>query len=338
MQGLVFTGHKEVELRDFTKPIPGPGEVVIAVKASGLCGSDLHQYRASDPSGCIVGHEPCGTIDSTGPGVDPRVAAVGDRVTIHHYAGCTVCDQCRAGWFQLCRRTTIRYGADANGSHAQYMLAPAVTVVKIDDTLSYEAGAAIGCGTGTAWGAIQRLGNIGGKSLIVFGQGPVGLSATMLATAMGAHVIAIDVEATRLERAIAFGASATVDATTTDPHDAIMELTNGRGASHVLETSGAARAGASALASLEPWGRVCFLGLGGAPVELNVRSLMRTQATIMTSWTLSIVELARCLEFITERDLPVSDLFSHRWRLDQAEEAYAEFDKQNAGKGVFLFG
>lgn len=337
MLGLVFLGERHVELREFTDPTPGPQQVVVEIKASGLCGSDLHQYRADNPSECIGGHEPSGVVCAVGAGVDPRVAAVGDRVTLLHYAGCTVCDQCRAGWFQLCDNTTVRYGADAHGSHAAYMLVPAATLVPLPDVVSFEAGAALGCGTGTAWGALRRLGDMGGATLTVFGQGPVGLSATMLATALGAEVIAIDISEARLRSARKFGATYTIDASKTDAAEAVTEITRGRGASHILETSGSSQATTSALASLSTWGRACFVGLGGPPVQFAVGAMLRKQPTIMTSWTLSIVELSRCVDFVAQQQLPVDDLFTHRWRLEEASEAYAEFDRQDSGKGVFLF-
>src|SRR5689334_25233985 len=104
MQGLVFVGDRRVELREFPDPEPGPNDVVLAIKASGLCGSDLHRYRAPIVSAeestrlCIVGHEPAGQVVAVGPGVAPETASVGDRVMVHHYSGCGRCRQCRSGW------------------------------------------------------------------------------------------------------------------------------------------------------------------------------------------------------------------------------------------------
>jgi threonine dehydrogenase-like Zn-dependent dehydrogenase len=91
------------------------------------------------------------------------------------------------------------------------------------------------------------------------------------------------------------------------------------------------------VAVLAPWGRACFVGLGQAKAELDVREQFRRQLTLMTSWTMSIGDLFDCSRFIVERALPLDDLFTHRWRIDQAVEAYTEFDKQSAGKGVFVF-
>src|SRR6516165_9204252 len=111
----------------------------------------------------------------------------------------------------MCLEGSIVYGANDHGGHAPYMKAPAYTVVPLLDELSFEAGAAISCGTGTAFGALRRLNLAGRDTIAIFGQGPVGLSATMLAKAMGARVIALDTNPQRLARAKDFGADEVVD-------------------------------------------------------------------------------------------------------------------------------
>ena len=343
MQGAVFFGDRKAGLREFPEPEPGPGEVVVAVRASGMCGSDLHYYRSTPGSAAatsgqvIMGHEPAGVVHAVGPGVPADIAAVGDRVMIHHYAGCTRCDSCRTGWPQMCTRVPVRYfGTHEHGGHAPLLKVPAVTLVPLDDSLSFAAGAAIGCGTGTAWGGLDRLGDVGGSTVAVFGQGPVGLSATLLATARGARVIAIDPEPARLAIAQRFGAVATINPTAETTSSALRDLTYGSGVPLVLETSGASAAIADALSALAPWGRVCLIGLGGE-ARFKVGDLLHSQMTLMTSWTLSLVQQHQCAEFIARNRLPIDELFSHRWRLDQIVEAYQRFDKQSAGKGVVVF-
>ncbi|MFI4989198.1 MAG: zinc-binding dehydrogenase, partial [Alphaproteobacteria bacterium] len=172
--------------------------------------------------------------------------------------------------------------------------------------------------------------------IAVFGQGPVGLSATQLAAAMGARVIALDVSPERLARATDFGASETVDPGSNDPVAAIKELTHGAGADLALDTSGAPAARLAAVQSARTWGTVCFVGEGDS-VTLDVsRDLLRKQLTIIGSWTFSTVGQAECASFVVERKVAVDRLFTHRWRLEEAAEAYRLFDAQRAGKGVFL--
>jgi threonine dehydrogenase-like Zn-dependent dehydrogenase len=342
MKGAVFLGRRRVELRDFPDPEPGQGEVVVAVRASGLCGSDLHNYRdepgtPATSGTCVVGHEPAGVVHQVGPGVASEIAKVGDRVMVHHYAGCMHCDQCRSGWPQMCTTAPARvFGINDHGAHAPLMRVPAAALVQLDKRLSFQAGAAIGCGTGTAWGALDRLGDLGGATLAVFGQGPVGLSATLLATARGARVIAVDPEPTRLGHARRFGAVATINPQEAEPSVALRELTEGVGVPLVLETSGASVAASAGMAALAPWGRVCLVGLGGE-VHFRVFDYLRSQMTLLTSWTMSIVQLRLCAEFIARNGLAIDELYSHRWTLEQIRDAYVEFDKQSAGKAFIAF-
>src|ERR671930_2075102 len=247
MRGAVFLGDRRVELRSFPDPTPGEGEVVISMKASGLCGSDLKFYRS--PAGAaqaalglgtlaepFIGcHEPCGVVVARGPGVSEREAPTGQRVMDHHYAGCGVCAHCRTGWSQLCRAGITVYGVTAHGGHADYLKVPARTLVPLPEELSFAEGAAVACGTGTAYSALKRMKLCGGDTLAVFGQGPVGLSATVLGVAMGARVIAVETSAERMKLAKEFGADAVIDASREDPVDALKDLTNGQGVDLALD-------------------------------------------------------------------------------------------------------
>lgn len=343
VKGLVFLGDRRVGFIDVEDPVPGHGEVVVAIKASGMCGSDLHPYRApSNPAIeaerlFIGGHEPCGVVAAVGPGVAPHVAKPGDRVMVHHYHGCSVCAHCRTGWPQLCKPATRTvYTVNAHGAHAPYMKVPATTLVPLHDSLSFEAGAAIACGTGTAWGVLERLQPGGDETIAVFGQGPVGLSVTMLAAARGNRVIAIDLDDDRLAMAASFGADATLNAGKVDPASALRDLTGGDGIEMVIETSGSSQAAAAGLDAMAVWGKMGMVGLG-ATLGLDLRALLSRQVTVMTSYSMSIVGQQDCADFIVERKLDVDRLFTHRWRLEQAEQAYRVFDTQASGKGVIVF-
>jgi threonine dehydrogenase-like Zn-dependent dehydrogenase len=340
MQGIVFLGDNRLELREFPRPKAGPGEVVVKMMASGMCGSDLHHYRGVSyvkPHGFIGGHEPCGVVQEVGAGVSSVAAEVGNRVMVHHYKGCMACQACRSGWPQMCTGIEMTlYGTTDHGSHAPFMKVPAASLVHLNDALSFKTGAAIGCGTGTAWGGLRRLGDLGGKTITVFGQGPVGLSATMLAASMGAQVFAVDLEPSRLEMAKSFGAAEVINPREVDPVESIRALTHGVGTQLSLEATGVAAATTAAVEVLAPWGKGCFVGMNG-DARLNVLEHLRRQLTIMTSWTMSIVDQRACADFVADRRLPVDDLFTDTWSLDRAEEAYADFDKQAGGKGVFVF-
>jgi threonine dehydrogenase-like Zn-dependent dehydrogenase len=227
------------------------------------------------------------------------------------------------------------YGATGHGAHARYMKCPARTLVPLPDELSFDAGAAISCGTGTAWGALHRLDLQGDHTIAVFGQGPVGLSVTLLAAEMGARVIALDTSEERLTRAKEFGADVLINPTKTENVvQAIKDLTHGLGAHLALDASSAPPARAQAVRCVRTWGKVCFVGEGDS-VTLDVSNdLLRRQVTLIGSWTFSTVGQADCARYIADRGIDVDRLFTHRWRLDQAEEAYRLFDAQTSGKGV----
>jgi threonine dehydrogenase-like Zn-dependent dehydrogenase len=346
MKAVVFPGGRKVEIREFPDPVPGPGEVVLEIKASGMCGSDLKFYRAAGGAASlgfktsggpvIAGHEPCGVVAAVGQGVPDNQARVGMRVMQHHYRGCGVCAHCTTGWMQLCVEGVAEvYGATGHGAHARYMKCPARTLVPLPDELSFDTGAAISCGTGTAWGALHRLGLQGDHTIAIFGQGPVGLSATQLAKALGARVIALDTSDERLGRAKEFGADELINPKSAgNVVGAIRDLTRGLGADQSLDASSSPEARAQAVRCVRTWGKACFVGEGDT-VTLDVSNdLLRRQVTLIGSWTFSTVGQADCARFIADRRIDVDRLFTHRWKLEQAEEAYRLFDLQTSGKGV----
>ena len=347
MKGVVFPGGRRVEILDFPDPTPGPEDVVLEIKASGMCGSDLHFYRAEDGAQSlglggdgnpvIAGHEPCGVVVARGSAVPKNLFPDGSRVMCHHYKGCGLCQDCRTGWQQLCAEGAVVYGATAHGAHAPYMIAPVSTLVALPDELSFAEGAAVSCGTGTAYGALRRMNLTASDTLAVFGQGPVGLSAIMLGAAMGARTIALDISPERLAIAKSFGAETTINSAEQDPIELLHQMTGGRGVDLALDCSGVAEARLQAVRSTRTWGTVCFVGEGGK-VTIDVSNdMLRRQLTIIGSWTFSCYGQGDCARFIAERGIDLERIFTDRFTLDEAEEAYRIFDKQTTGKGVILF-
>lgn len=346
MRGVTFLGERKLKLAEFPDPAPGPHDVIIAIKASGMCGSDLKPYRASGGSAAlglgkvagpvIAGHEPCGVVAAVGDAVEERTARIGARVMVHHYSGCGTCRHCRTGWTQMCTDGSTVYGITGHGAHAPYMKAPASTLVPLPDELSFTTGAAISCGTGTAYQALRRMKLAGGDTVAIVGQGPVGLSATQLAVAMGARVIALDVSAERLKRAKEFGADGAIDPKSGDAVAAVKSLTHGAGADLTLDTSGTADGRITAVRGTRAWGTACFVGEGG-DVTIDVSpDMLRKQLTIVGSWTFSTTGQADCARFVADHKIDVDRLFTERWQLAQADEAYRLFDQQTSGKGVFV--
>ena len=346
MKGVVFVGNGELEVREFEVPEPGQGEVLIEMKASGLCGSDLTWLRktreelAALPYMNPMGHEPCGVIKVLGS--DVKRVKVGQRVIVYHYRGCGRCRYCRIGYEQYCVQGHKYYGQSTakglGGGHQDFMVAAERVCLSLPDELSYEAGAAIGCGTGTAYSAVRLLQISGLDTIAVFGQGPVGLSATMIGAGVGARVIAIDIIPYRLALAKKLGATEIVNATDIDPVEALKELTRGEGVDAAIECSGKPPVRVQALNSAKLFGKVCFVG-GGGGLSIDAMNLqvIRKQLRIFGSQTFPTWMLAELADWVVKRKLPIDDLITHRFPIDQAQEAYTVFIKGQTGKTALVW-
>lgn len=346
MKGVVFLGGGDLEVRDFDTPAPGQGEVLVEMKASGICGSDLpwlkktKEETADLPHMNPMGHEPCGVITALGPSA--KGVEVGQRVMVYHYAGCGRCKFCRMGYEQHCIHGFDYYGTSRHrgfgGGHADYMVAPARICIKLPDQMSYEAGAAIACGTGTAYSAVKKMAVSGLDTIAVFGQGPVGLSTTMIGAAMGARVIAIDIVPYRLELAKKLGASEIIDAKDNDVVEVVKSLTKGEGAEATFDCTSHSSVRVQAVESTKLFGRVCFVGIGGSVTFDDLtRQVINKHLTIYGVWTFTTWMLEEVANWIVDRNLPIDTLITHRFPLKQAEEAYRIFMEGQTGKVVFVW-
>ena len=286
----------------------------------------------------VEGHEPCGVVEAVGTAVRAGEATPGDRVMVHHYDGCRTCRHCRSGWTQYCSNGRKTYGGlDADGAHAPFMRVAAHALIALPDSLSFKTGAAISCGTGTAFAAIKRVDLAADDTVVIFGQGPVGLSCTLLSKAFGARVIAVDVAAGRLSMAAKLGADYVIDGRDTDVVAAVRALTrHGDGADKSIECSADPMVRRQAVAAVRPWGTACMVGVFG-PLELDSDELIHRHKTVVGSLTFSKNQQEDCAVFVAQRGLDVESLFTNEFRLDEAQLAYELFDQRKIGKGVFVF-
>jgi threonine dehydrogenase-like Zn-dependent dehydrogenase len=343
MTGVVLPGDRTVAYREEPVPVPGYGQVLVEMKASGICGSDIRAiYREHLGTGdeayrnVIAGHEPCGRIVQTGPGCKRFCA--GDRVVIYHISGCGVCEDCRAGYMISCTsKLRAAHGWQRDGGHAPYMLAEENTCVALPDALTYVDGALVACGFGTAWEALTRMRVDGRDRLLVTGLGPVGLAAAALGRALGASmVIGVDTDAERRELALERGFVNHVFPADADTLGHIQGLTGGRGCEATVDCSGAAPARTLALAATRHWGRCAFVGEGG-DVRFDVSpTLVHPQITLYGSWVTSLAHMEELVERLARWGLHPEETVTHRFALKDAGDAYRVADAGHSGKVVIV--
>jgi threonine dehydrogenase-like Zn-dependent dehydrogenase len=341
MTGVVLPGNSTVAFRETPVPEPGFRQVLVQMKASSICGSDIRAiYREHLGTGdeayrnVIAGHEPCGQVVAVGPGCAEY--RVGDRVILYHISGCGVCDDCRAGYMISCSGTQrAAYGWQRDGGHAPYILAEENTLIHLPDELTYVDGALIACGFGTAWEALTRMRVDGRDRLLVTGLGPVGLAAAMLGRALGArHVIGVDVSEARRDLARALDLVDDALPADADALARIANLTDGTGCEATIDCSGAAPARKLAVAATRYWGRCAFVGEGG-DVHFDVSPmLIHPQITLYGSWVTSLPHMAELAERLARWNLHPETTVTHRFALADAAEAYRVADAGQSGKVV----
>jgi threonine dehydrogenase-like Zn-dependent dehydrogenase len=357
VSGLAFPGHKVAELRDFTIPDPGPTEVQIELRASGICGSDLHSYdsdtglRAFGPGDpltlgtprtgrlIIGGHEPAGVVRAVGREV--RDFAVGDRVLAYHILGCGNCLNCRRGYPVVCTSSSERaaYGGERDGGHSPLLNVEQRSLIALPDELSFIDGAMVACGAGTAYSAIRKTGLAAGGRLLVTGMGPVGLAVTQIAADMGIEVFGSDLNAERLSVAQSHGLEHPLNSATGESAAAeIMELTSGEGVEASIDCTGATSARTLCIEATGTFGTVVFVGVGMKPLSFDPTvQLIAKMLTIRGSWVSSQAEMQELTILLARRGLHPDALVSETFTLDQGPDAYAKFATGASGKMAFTW-
>jgi threonine dehydrogenase-like Zn-dependent dehydrogenase len=340
MRALRIVGEREVAVRERPRPSAGPGEVVVEMKSTAICGSDLHPYRHPSPAQLeadyVPGHEPAGVVAELGPGVTDW--NVGDRVVVYFRRTCGECLWCRTGHRNVCanRRTSYGHGAGADGSHADYMTVETASLMRLPDDLSFEDGAILACQAGTAYWPLKRLEVSGRDVLVVSGLGPVGLLATIFARPMGARIVGIDPSAERRKLAEQMGATWTLDPTAGPVGEQLRKIHPG-GADKLIETSGANAAHAAIGDLLRQLGTAAIVGLGSSEFKMPLMRLVHRELTVFGTSIYPDTLFGEICDFLRAHRISLGAVVSHRFPLEQAPEAFRVAESATAGKVAFVF-
>jgi len=345
MKGAILPGNSTVESKEFEIPSPSYGEVLVKMKSSTICGSDIrciyHEHLGKGPEGyqpgMIAGHEPCGQIVETGPGC--RRFKKGDRVIIYHISGCGLCNDCRRGYMISCTSEYRRaYGWQRDGGMAEFLLAEEKDLVYLPDELTYSDGAQVACGFGTVYEGLEKVGICGNDAVLVTGLGPVGLATAMLVRAMGAkRIIGTEVIDERIQIAKDMRLFDDVLKASEDNVEQIKQMTGGNGVERSIDCSANESARLTCIQATRKWGKIVFIGEGGTCNFQPSPDIIHDQKTIYGSWVTNIWRMEELVERLVRWQIHPEDLITHRFPLEKADEAYVLMASGKCGKVAVVF-
>ena len=317
---------KPLEDREIPAPEPGEDAVLVRVRATGICHSDVHYRAGTSPVGPLPitpGHEIAGVVERVGRGVTELEP--GARVCVHYLVTCGRCAYCARGTEQFCVSGRM-IGKHVDGGYAEMVSIPARSVVRLPEAVSFEHGAALMCSSATSFHALRKARLGAGESVAVIGVGGLGLSAVQLARAMGAsRVFAVDVNPDRLRQAEALGA-VPVDARARDPVASVRELTGGAGVDVAVEVFGSPATMRQAVAMLAVFGRAALAGITDRSFEVDsYRELIGREAEVIGVSDHLRSELGVLLDMAARGVLDLSGVVSGRVPL-RAREINAAMD------------
>jgi threonine dehydrogenase-like Zn-dependent dehydrogenase len=340
MRAVVFRGVNRLALEEVPKPRPRAGEAVIRITATTICGTDVHIVKGEYPvrEGLILGHEPVGVIEALGDGLENEYA-IGQRVIVGAITPCGQCFYCLNDSRAQCGGALggWRFGNTINGAWAEYLLVPhaRANLAVIPDGLSDEEVLMLPDIASTGISGAESGGVKIGDSVAVFAQGPIGLCATLGAKLRGASlIVGIDPVRERRDIARSFGATRTLDPKSEDVVARLKDLTAGRGVDVAIEALGRQETFEWALRSVRPGGVLSSLGVYSgklvAPYEAIYAGL-GDQRIVTTLCPGGKERMRRLMAMVANRRIDLSPLVTHRFALDDIQDAYDLFSRQSEG-------
>lgn len=339
MKALVFRGRNQVGIEEVSIPKPGPGEAVIRVTLTTICGTDLHILKGeyAVKPGLIIGHEPVGVIHELGVGLQDY--AIGDRVLVGAITPCGQCDYCLSGDWSQCGGPIggWKFGNTINGAQAEYLLVPnaQANLAKIPDDLSDEQVVLLADIASTGISAAESAAVKIGDTVAVFAQGPIGLCATAGAELKGAGlIIAVESDPVRSAMAKRMGASIVIDHTQVDAVAEIRRLTGDKGVDVAIEALGTQATFESALRVLRAGGTLSSLGVYAGKLSVPLEPFaagLGDHKIVTTLCPGGKGRMRRLMELVRHGRLDLRPLLTHAFRLEQISEAYKLFGERREG-------
>ena len=328
MKAVVYRGVDDVRLEEVPVPEIGMGEILVRVHTCGICGTDLKKIASGSHSAPrIFGHETAGVVAKVGEGV--RQFSVGDRVVVFHHIPCGECYYCRHKTFAQCagyKKVGCTAGFEpSGGGFAEYVRVMDWIVekgtVRIPDGVSFEQACFVEPAN-TCIKGIETLRLQAGETVLVIGQGPIGLILATLAKRAGSRVITSDLHPARLTIANSFGLKLTIDASKADAGQTVREMTEGRGADAVILAVGRSGLIRPAIDATRPGGRVLlFAQTVRGEVTIDPAAVCVDEKALLGSYSASVDLQEESVRFVMNREMDLERLISHRFPLERGVEA-----------------
>lgn len=341
MKAVVLMGADRLEVKEVNVPKPGPVDVLIKVESCALCGTDsalVHKPLPGQPpyGEHIIGHEYAGTVVALGKTVDEF--KIGDRVTVEAHNGCGRCRNCRLGNYTSClnygnqKKGHRANGFTTPGGNAQYVANHINTVHKIPDHVSMDE-ASLATNLGCVLYGFETVGGfIAGQSVVIFGPGPLGLSAVQAARAMGAgKIILMGTRDSRLKVAEGLGADLIVNVKKDDPYEVIMNETNGIGCDYGIESSGSEAALGACIKSTKRMGKILLLGFPHVPFPADFEELALNNKHIYTVRGEGWANVGRAVSFLDRGLVDLKPMITHTFPIDEINTAFDTFNNRIDG-------
>jgi alcohol dehydrogenase len=339
MKSLIFHGNEKISLDDRPIPKPGPGEAVIKVTLTTICGTDVHIVKGEYPVrlGLTLGHEAVGRIHEIGSAINGY--KVGDRVLVGAITPCGQCNYCLGGSLSQCGGVMggWKLGNTMDGVQAQYALIPyaQANMARIPDELTDEQVILLADIASTGLSASESAQVKIGDSVAVFAEGPIGLCATAGAKLRGAgQIFAIDSNPVRLEKALNMGAHHAINVSQQDPIEEILRLTGRRGVDVAIEALGQQETFENALRVLRPGGTLSSLGVYSGKLAIPLQPFaagLGDHKIVTTLCPGGKERMRRMMELVLHHRIDLTSLLTHKFTFDKIVEAYTLFSKQSDG-------
>jgi L-iditol 2-dehydrogenase len=339
MQAVMKIAHGagQVALREIDAPQPAPGQVLLAVRAAGICGTDIHIYHDEFPTRppVVMGHEVAGEVVALGDGAPAELLR--RRVTTETYfATCGACRFCLDGRPNLCQqRRSI--GSAVNGGFAPYLVVPARNLHQLPDAVGFRAGALTEPLACVVHGVLEQARVGPGDTAVIAGPGAIGLLTLQVVRAAGARALVLGTaaDAPRLDLARELGAEQALRVDTDDAARAVADLTGGAGADVVYECAGAGPAAQQLLGLVRRGGRYVQIGLFSAPVAWDLNQLCYKELTVTGSNASTPSAWRTAIQLMAAGAVRTEPLVSHRFQLAQWADAFATFEARAGVKLIF---